>query len=157
MTPHLPSTVESAALNLLLVEDDEVDVMNIQRAFRKCEMRPPLVAGDGAEAMDVLKGRSDKRLPTTRRIILLDLNLPKVTGLEFLRRLRADPDLRGTPVVILTTSESDRDKVEAFSLNVAGYLLKPVSPEELTGMVADLTHYWHRNQFPSDGTAAARG
>ena len=157
MTPHHTTVSEHAALNLLLVEDDEVDVMNIQRAFRKCDMRPPLVAGDGAEAMAILKGQSDKQLPAGRRIVILDLNLPKVTGLEFLRRLRADTELCATPVIILTTSESDRDKVDAYSLNVAGYLLKPVTPDELIEMVSDLADYWHRNQFPSGGATAARG
>jgi CheY-like chemotaxis protein len=117
--------VVEKALNILLVEDDQVDVMNVKRAFDKNRIANPLyVAGDGVEAMALLKAG---RIPRERRIILLDLNMPRMNGIEFLRALRADPELALTPVVVLTTSDDERDKINAYNLNVAGYLLKPVT------------------------------
>ncbi len=112
-------------LNILLVEDDEVDVMNIRRAFKKGNIANPLyVAGNGLEALEMLRR---EQIPSSRRLVLLDLNMPRMKGIEFLRALRADPELSPTPVVVLTTSDAGRDKVEAYNLHVAGYLLKPVT------------------------------
>ena len=89
-------------LNILLVEDDEVDVMNVRRAFERNNVSNPLyVAGNGLEALEILRNGT---VPKERRLILLDLNMPKMNGIEFLQALRADPDLAATPVVILTTS-----------------------------------------------------
>jgi CheY-like chemotaxis protein len=94
-------------LNILLVEDDEVDVMNVRRAFQRNNVSNPLfVAGNGLEALEML--RSDT-IPRERRLILLDLNMPKMNGIEFLQALRADPELSSTPVVVLTTSNDDQD------------------------------------------------
>lgn len=112
-------------LNILLVEDDEVAVMNVRRAFRKANISNPLfVAGDGVEALEMLRGGE---VPLSGRLVLLDLNMPRMNGIEFLRELRADPELSRTPVVVLTTSDAERDKVEAYNLNAAGYLLKPLT------------------------------
>ena len=113
------------ALNILLVEDDEVDVMNVHRAFERNHMTSALfVAGNGIEALSMLRSNL---IPKERRLILLDLNMPKMNGIEFLQALRADPELAATPVVVLTTSNDDQDKIDAYNLNVAGYLLKPVT------------------------------
>ncbi len=88
-------------LNILLVEDDEVDVMNVRRAFERNNVSNPLyVAGNGLEALDMLRGNE---IPNERRLILLDLNMPKMNGIEFLQALRADPELASLPVVVLTT------------------------------------------------------
>src|SRR4051812_14143501 len=109
---------------ILLVDDDEIDVMNVRRAFDKGKIDNPLfVASDGLGALEMLR---DGTLPRGRRLVLLDLNMPRMNGIEFLRELRADPALRGTPVVVLTTSDEERDRLEAYDLHVAGYLLKPV-------------------------------
>ena len=133
-------------LNILLVEDDEVDVMNVKRAFERNRIANPLfVAGDGIEALQLL--RSGK-IPEERRIILLDLNMPKMNGIEFLRELRADPALHLTPVVVLTTSNDERDKVDAYNLNVAGYLLKPVTFINFAEVMATLNKYWTLVEFP---------
>ena len=103
-------------LNVLLVEDDEIDVENVRRAFRKHNITHPLwVAGNGIEALQMLRTGV---VSAPRRLILLDLNLPRMNGLEFLRALRKDPTLAGLPVVVLTTSNDERDKVEAYHLNV---------------------------------------
>ncbi len=133
-------------LNILLVEDDEVDVMNVQRAFTKGNITNPLfVAGNGIEALERLRG-SD--LPKSRRLVLLDLNMPRMNGIEFLRELRADAELRATPVVVLTTSDAERDKVEAYNLHVAGYLLKPVTFASFCETMASLNKYWTLVELP---------
>src|SRR6476660_9348305 len=101
------------SLNILLVEDDEVDVMNVHRAFERNHMTSALfVAGNGIEALSMLRSNL---IPTERRLILLDLNMPKMNGIEFLEELRADPELSSTPVVVLTTSNDDQDKIDAFN------------------------------------------
>lgn len=132
--------------NILLVEDDEVDVMNVQRAFKKNNIRNPLfLAGNGLDALEVLRS---SRMPRDRRLILLDLNMPRMGGIEFLRELRADPELRHIPVVVLTTSNDDRDRVEAYNLNVAGYILKPVTLANFIETMAALNKYWTLSELP---------
>lgn len=136
----------TAQLNILLVEDDEVDVMNIQRAFKLNHITNPLyIASNGIEALGVL--RSDV-MPRDRRIVLLDLNMPKMNGIEFLQELRADPELSHIPVVVLTTSNDDRDKVMAYDMNVAGYLLKPVRFTDFSDLMVTLNKYWTLVELP---------
>ena len=133
-------------LNILLVEDDEVDVMNVRRAFQKNNIANPLfVAGDGEEALARLRAGE---VPGERRIVLLDLNMPRMNGIEFLRELRADPELMRTTVVVLTTSNDERDKIEAYDLNVAGYLLKPVTFSNFSEVMAALNKYWTLVEMP---------
>jgi CheY-like chemotaxis protein len=133
-------------LNILLVEDDEVDVMNVRRAFEKNRILNPLhVASDGLEALDRLR---NGEIPHNRRIILLDLNMPRMNGIEFLRELRADPQLRLIPVVVLTTSNDERDRIEAYNLNVAGYLLKPVTFINFVELMATMNKYWSLVELP---------
>lgn len=134
------------ALNLVLVDDDEIDVMNVRRALDKARVTNPVfVAHNGLEALELL--RSDK-VPRERRLVLLDLNMPRMNGIEFLRALRDDPDLRSTPVVVLTTSDDERDKVHAFNLNVAGYLLKPVTFLNFVDVMTTLNKYWALVELP---------
>jgi CheY-like chemotaxis protein len=133
-------------LNILLVEDDQVDVMNVKRAFDRNHITNPLfVAGNGLEALEMLRG---DKLPPERRIVLLDLNMPRMNGLEFLRVVRADEHLRALPVVVLTTSNDERDKIEAYQLNVAGYLLKPVTFVDFVELMATLNKYWTLVEMP---------
>ncbi len=133
-------------LNILLVEDDDVDVMTVRRAFQRNHITNPLfVAGDGLEALEQLRGG---RIPRDRRLILLDLNMPRMNGIEFLRELRKDPELARTPVVVLTTSDDERDRVEAYGLNVAGYLLKPVTFGSFCEVMAALNKYWTLVEMP---------
>jgi CheY-like chemotaxis protein len=138
--------VNEKTLNILLVEDDQVDVMNVRRAFDKNRITNPLyVAGDGIEALSMLRSA---KVPPARRIILLDLNMPRMNGIEFLRELRNDPALSLTPVVVLTTSNDERDKINAFNLNVAGYLVKPVTFINFVEVMAALNKYWTLVEFP---------
>jgi CheY-like chemotaxis protein len=133
-------------LNILLVEDDEVDVMNVRRAFEKNNVSNPLfVAGNGLEALEMLR---DGTVPRERRLILLDLNMPKMNGIEFLQALRSDPELASAPVVVLTTSNDDQDKIDAYNLNVAGYLLKPVTFSNFCERMTTLNKYWTLVEMP---------
>ena len=137
---------DDRALNILLVDDDEVDVMTVRRAFQKANITNRLfVASNGVEALELLRGGT---IPAHRRLILLDLNMPKMNGLEFLREVRNDPALAGLTVVVLTTSNEDRDRVDAFQLNVAGYLLKPVTFHTFADVMATLNKYWTLMEMP---------
>jgi CheY-like chemotaxis protein len=132
--------VDERELNILLVEDDEIDVMTVKRAFTKNKIGNQLfVANDGIQALELL--RSDG-IPLSRRLVLLDLNMPRMNGIELLREIRADPQLHALTVVVLTTSNEDRDRVEAYQLNVAGYLLKPVTFQAFAEVMAALNKYW---------------
>ena len=124
--------------NFLLVDDDEVDVMAVKRAFYKHQIdNPCYVAGNGLEALEILRGKHRSvRIPKDRCLVLLDLNMPKMGGIEFLRELRADRTLSGLPVIVLTTSDEEQDRVEAFNLKVAGYIVKPVTFEKFMTTVA---------------------
>ena len=138
-------------LNILLVEDDELDVMNVRRAFKKNNILNPLhVADNGVEALEMLRGKDGEppACPAERRIILLDLNMPKMDGIEFLRALREDPGLRSIPVIVLTTSGAERDKVEAYRYNVAGYILKPITLSSFIETMATLSKYWMLCELP---------
>ena len=133
-------------LNILLVEDDEVDVMNVRRAFDRAHVSNPLfVAGNGIEALAMLRGNT---LPADRRLVLLDLNMPRMNGIEFLRAVRADSELRTLPVVVLTTSNDEHDKIDAYDLNVAGYLLKPVTFASFVDLMSALNKYWMLVEMP---------
>ncbi|HEX3473612.1 MAG TPA: response regulator [Kofleriaceae bacterium] len=134
------------ALNILLVDDDEVDVMTVKRAFSRANITNKLfVATDGIEALSLL--RSDS-VPAARRLVLLDLNMPRMSGIELLREIRADPALHAITVIVLTTSNEDRDRVEAYQLNVAGYLLKPVTFHAFAEVMSTLNKYWTLMEMP---------
>ena len=138
--------MEDRALKVLLVEDDQVDVMNVQRAFRKSHILNPLVvAADGEEALKLLRNGT---VPPSRLLVLLDLNMPRMSGLEFLRQLRQDNNLKHLPVVVLTTSDDERDRIEAYKLNVAGYIVKPVTFLNFMEAMATLNKYWELVELP---------
>lgn len=126
-------------VNILLVEDDEVDVMNVKRAFSKNNIKNELfVAGNGVEALDMLRSM----IVPLPRIIILDINMPKMNGIEFLKVLREDENLKNISVFVMTTSNEDSDKINAYNLNVAGYILKPLSFEKFITSVATLKNFW---------------
>ncbi len=138
-------------INILLVEDDEVDIMNVKRAFKKYKITNPLyIAGNGLEAFDMLRSQNGHppKVPQTRRLILLDLNMPKMNGIEFLSALRKDRELKRTPVIVLTTSDEDKDRIEAYNLNVAGYILKPVTFGNFAEVMMALNKYWTLCEIP---------
>jgi len=137
---------EDLLINILLVEDDEVDIMNVQRAFRKNHMNYPLfIARNGLEALEMLQ--SDK-IPKPH-VIILDINMPKMNGLEFLQVMRQDEALKRISVFVMTTSNEDSDKINAYNFNVAGYILKPLSFEKFLNSMSTLDNYWKLCARPS--------
>lgn len=132
-------------VNILLVEDDEVDIMNVQRAFKKNNIKNPLfIARNGLEALEMLR---EGQVPFPH-IIILDINMPKMNGIEFLKELRADEQFKSASVFVMTTSNEDSDKVNAYNFNVAGYILKPLSFEKFIASVATLDSYWKLCERP---------
>ncbi|MFT3840706.1 MAG: response regulator [Myxococcaceae bacterium] len=124
----------------MIVDDDEIDVMNVKRAFEKANIASDVyVASDGVEGLELLRSGS---VPKQRRMVLLDINMPRMNGLEFLRELRADPVLSATPVVVFTTSNDERDVSEAYRQHVAGYMLKPVSFDSVIELMRAVDSYW---------------
>jgi CheY-like chemotaxis protein len=130
-------------INVLLVEDDDLDVMNMQRAFKKNNIKNPLyVARNGIEALQMLHGTSTTQFPQDNRLILLDMNMPKMGGIEFLHALRDDPALKPIPVIMLTSSNEEKDRLAAYNLNVAGYLIKSSEFPAFVEMMAKVNDYW---------------
>ena len=132
---------------ILLVEDDEVDVLGFRRALRSLRIANPVtVARDGIEALQILRG---ERGPYPRpHLIVLDLNLPRMNGIELLRELRADPKLCDSVVFVLTTSRAEQDRVDAYRLNVAGYMVKSDPGASFLAAVTMLDHYWRVVELP---------
>ena len=138
---------EEKLINILLVEDDEVDIMNVQRAFRKNNINNPLfIARNGLEALEMLHSQ---QIPKPH-VIILDINMPKMNGLEFLQAMRAEENLKRISVFVMTTSNEDSDKLNAYNLNVAGYILKPLSFEKFLNSMATLNSYWKLCERPSN-------
>jgi CheY-like chemotaxis protein len=139
-------------LPVLLVEDDDVDIETVQRAFEKNRMTNPLyVAKNGEEALSLLRhegayGDPGKWPPP--RIILLDLNMPIMNGLEFLKIIKNDDMLKNIPVIVLTTSKEESDRVESFQLSTAGYIVKPVDFDKFVEVIATINLYWTLSELP---------
>lgn len=116
----LPSSV-----NVLLADDDDVDVMGLKRACNKLGLTNPLhVAGDGIEALEMLRGENGHAAIPKPHLILLDLNMPRMNGIEFLQEMRQDPELGQTLVFVLTTSNADEDRFKAYQSHISGYMVK---------------------------------
>jgi CheY-like chemotaxis protein len=137
--------MEEKIINILLVEDDEVDIMNVKRALKKNQIFTPLyIASNGVDALNLLRGTETlpPALSAHQLLIILDINMPKMTGLEFLQIIRADQYLQQIPVVVLTTSNQDRDRLTANQLDIAGYILKPVNFDKFVEIMAGLSKSW---------------
>ena len=131
---------------ILLVEDDNVDAMSVQRALNELEVRNELVRKvDGKKALEYLATASNEK-PC---IILLDLNMPKMNGFEFLKILKANDLLKKIPVVVLTTSGDKTDIVESFKLGVAGYMVKPVDYKDFVKKIGVINLYWTLSELPN--------
>lgn len=130
---------------VLLVEDDPNDAELIVRAFKKEKLTMSLVhLRDGAEAMDYVNIRRARERASLPKVIMLDLKLPKLNGLEVLRKLKSDVLTRDIPVVILTSSQEESDIAQAYSLGVNSYILKPIESDEFSKTVVDMGSYWLR-------------
>lgn len=130
---------------ILLVEDDQVDVMTILRALKEVHVGNRVVATENGEAALEYLREPGSELPC---IILLDLNMPIMNGIEFLQNVKQDPDLRRIPVVVLTTSEEQQDKMRSFDLGVAGYMTKPVDYRQFVEVVRSINLYWTISELP---------
>jgi CheY-like chemotaxis protein len=131
---------------ILLVEDDKVDAMTIRRSLETINITNDVdVANNGEEALQYLRDPQGE-LPC---IILLDLNMPKMNGIEFLRIVKHDETLKRIPVVILTTSRDEQDKIESFNLGVAGYMIKPVDYWQFVEVVKAIDLYWTLSKLPN--------
>lgn len=132
---------------ILLVEDDRVDAMTVRRALKDLTITNKLdVVENGEDALDHLRG-SKHELPC---IILLDLNMPRMNGIEFLAVLRGEDELRTIPVVVLTTSKEEQDKVASFNLGVSGYMVKPVDYLQFVEVVRTIDLYWTLSEIPGE-------
>ena len=133
---------------VLLIEDDKVDAMTVERAFKDIKVANPLVrTANGEEALDYLRAE-DNGKPC---VILLDLNMPKMNGAEFLEALKADIELKKIPVVVLTTSNEERDVTNSFELSAAGYMVKPVDYKKFVEAVRTINLYWTLSELPDGG------
>jgi CheY-like chemotaxis protein len=140
----MPPTV-----NLLLVDDDEVDVQGLKRAFSKNRIGNPItVARDGIEALEILRGENGRARLAKPFLILLDINMPRMNGLEFLDIIRGDANLSNTIVFMITTSKAEEDKTRAYGHHVAGYIVKQDPAHTFMEAVSMLEHYWKIVEFP---------
>jgi len=137
------------SVTLFLVDDDEVDRELIQRALTKAKIANPLrTAYDGMNALEILRGEGDNEKIQAPFIILLDWNMPRMNGLEFLQELRADENLKASIVFVLTTSAAERDKLSAYQQNVAGYIVKDRAGKDFLNLLSLLDTYWRIVEFP---------
>ena len=147
---------QTGAVEILLVEDSPDDLELTRRALRKANLTNPIhIARDGAEALDFIFCEGDyagRDIENPPRVILLDLKLPKVDGLEVLKRVKGDPRTAAIPVVVLTSSKEQNDVVESYALGVNSYIVKPVNFERFAEAVQQLGMYWLLlNQPPRSG------
>jgi two-component system response regulator len=137
---------ENSIVEILIVEDSPQDLELALRALEKANISNHIqVARDGVEALDFIfcEGRhAGRRIEDTPKVILLDLKLPKVDGLEVLKRIKSDPRTRAIPVAVLTSSKEQRDVVESYRLGVNSYIVKPVNFEGFSAAVQELGMYW---------------
>lgn len=132
---------------ILLVEDDQVDAMTVKRSLREIKVvNHLLIAGNGEEGLQYLES-PERESPC---IILLDLNMPKMNGIEFLEVVKNDERFKRIPVVVLTTSRNEQDRVESFNLGIAGYMVKPVDYQQFVDVVKTINLYWTLSEFPDE-------
>jgi CheY-like chemotaxis protein len=130
----MSSPSSSASPSILLVEDDQMDVMNVQRELRKQNISVPLIhAKNGREALNLLRGENGETKISRPSLVMLDLNMPRLNGLELLKILRTDPEFNDLNVFIMTTSDLDVDRSGASDLGVSGYIIKPLTFDSFGG------------------------
>ena len=140
---------EALNLNILLVEDDDVAAESVMRGLSRNGIDAPVVwAQDGEVALRVLRGADPERKAPRPRVVLLDLNMPRMNGFEFLQHARADPVLRDEVVFVLTTSDTDADRMRAYHENVAGYMVKASVGPQFAKLAHLLQSYRHAVHLP---------
>jgi CheY-like chemotaxis protein len=136
-------------VTILLVDDDKVDTMAVRRSFQALNITNPVIeARNGIEALDRLRGQNGYEKVPRPCLVMLDLNMPRMGGIEFLSELRGDPALRRILVFVMTTSAAAEDRVKAYDLNVAGYMLKHRPGQSFLKAIGMLQHFWRVVEFP---------
>jgi CheY-like chemotaxis protein len=136
-------------VHFLVVDDDEVDVMAVKRGFKKAKIaNPVLIAADGLEALAMLRGEAGYPKMPKPYIILLDLNMPRMNGFEFLKELRQDPEHKQAVVFVLTSSKDEEQRVEAYGYGIAGYVVKSRMTEDFLKLAEMLDIYWRVVELP---------
>ena len=150
MTIQHSSSTNKQAVHVVLIDDDEVDIEAVVRSFRLHGFSNPITTfRNGAEALQAMRGRFGRELGTVPFLVLLDLNMPMMNGIEFLDAIRADPGLRRTIVFALTTSDTDEAKRAAYERHVAGYLVKSHLGVAYSALTQMLDNYWSIVEFPT--------
>lgn len=140
---------QTTPVKILLVEDDSVDVKAFQRAMGKLKISNPVtIARDGVEGLDFLENCVANDRDATPNLVILDINMPRMNGLELLTKIRANRNLNHLIVFVLTTSNDEKDKFEAFNMNVAGYMLKSDMGNSFIRAVELIDSYWRVVEFP---------
>lgn len=130
---------------ILLLEDDKVDAMTVTRALKEVNVKNKLIiVENGEEALEYLHNEKNEK-PC---IILLDLNMPKMNGIEFLKIAKNEEGIKSIPVVVLTTSKADQDRLDTFKFSVAGYMIKPVNYMQFVDTVKTIKLYWTLSELP---------
>ena len=130
-------------LKILLIEDDAIEIMKLNRAVSSLLSEPEIIeANNGEDALNVLKERN-----IIPNIILLDLNMPKINGIEFLRILKNDEELKHIPTIILTTSDNKKDLLACYEIGIAGYITKPLKYQDYVTRIDVLLSYWSINEL----------
>ncbi len=147
---------QTTPVNILLVEDDEIDRKAFLRAVHKIKIGNPVIcARDGVEAWDILNGENGHEPLPRPNLIILDINMPRMNGLELLQKIRKDANLRDMIVFVLTTSNDEQDIFDAYNLNVAGYMLKSDMGSSFIKSVQLVEMYWKVIEFPTPSAVAA--
>ena len=130
-------------MNILFIEDDKIESMKLQRTVSKLQLKHNIVeAKNGEEALSILK--ESKKLPD---IILLDLNMPRMSGIEFLKILKQDTTFKYLPTIVLTTSQNRADLLECYRIGIAGYIIKPLKYEDYQEKMQKIFAYWETNEL----------
>lgn len=145
-------TETTVKIPILLVEDSDTEVSAIQRAFLKNNMTNIVhVAKDGLDALEKLRGTNGQaKLSPFPRIIVLDINMPRMDGIEFLKALRSDASLHHLIVIIFTGSDRKEDVISTYNLNISGYIKKPLDSDELIKIIHELNDFWLQLQYPPE-------
>lgn len=145
----IPIDVNTKSINILLVEDDDGDAKAVLRAFQKTKIVNKILrAVDGIEALEILKGTNGKQKIESPYILLVDLNMPRMNGIQLIKALRADPQIHQSIVFVLTTSNRDEDKIASYDLNVSGYIVKSTAGQDFLNLINLVDCYWRIVEMP---------
>jgi CheY-like chemotaxis protein len=149
MNHHSSQRLRPRQVTFLIVDDDDVDRKGLMRAMKQLRIANPVVeARDGIEALALLRGQDGAGRVDPPYIVLLDLNMPRMNGLEFLDAVRADPELKPAVIFVLTTSMDENDRLAAYARNIAGYIIKSDARNSFREALGLIDHYWRVVELP---------